>query len=74
MLKPAKRYRSKNFWSSGASLSKKVWLKLPSILTPQGAQDIAAVCIGKPQEGHDVESIILFLIPINISIFSSYVK
>jgi hypothetical protein len=73
MLKPAKRYRSKNFWSSGVSLSKEVWLKLPSILTPQVVQDIAAVCIGKPQEGHDVESI-LFLIPINISIPSAFIN
>jgi hypothetical protein len=66
VLNPA-RYCSRNFWSSGVSLLKNVSLKLPSILTPQTVQDMAAICIGSPQHGQDVESILLFII-INISI------
>ena len=46
---------------------------MPSILTPQAAQAIAAVCIGRPQEGQDVESS-FFAIITNISTFSSKVK
>jgi len=42
-------------------------------LTPQAAQAIAAVCIGRPQEGQDVESS-FFAIFTNISTFSSKVK
>jgi len=49
------------------SLLKNVSLKLPSILTPQTVQDMAAICIGSPQHGQEVESILLF-ITINISI------
>ena len=73
ILNPAKRYCSKNLWSSGLSLLKNVSPKLPSILTSQLAQAIAAVCIGSPQEGHDVESSFL-AISTNISLYGSEVK
>ena len=73
MLKPAKRYCSRKAWSSGGSLLKKVSLKLPSILTPQAAQDIAVVCIDNPQEGHDDDSNFLAIIT-NISISNGKVK
>ena len=73
MLNPAKRYCSRKSWSSGASFPKKVSLKLPSILTPQAAQDIAAVCIGRLHEGQDVDSSFLDII-INISTYSRKVK
>jgi len=46
---------------------------LPSILTPQAVHDIAIVCMGRPQEGQDVESS-FFAIIINISIIWEYVK
>jgi hypothetical protein len=73
MLNPAKRYCSKNCWSSGASLPKNVSLKLPSILTPHAVHDIAAVCIANPQEGQEVESILL-LIFTNISYLAKKVN
>jgi hypothetical protein len=42
-------------------------------LTPQAAQDIAVVCIGKPQEGHDDDSNFLAIIS-NISTQNRKVK
>src|SRR4030042_2864811 len=73
ILNPARRYCSRKFWSSGDSLPKKVSLKLPSILSPQTAQDIAVVCIERPQEGHDDDNNFLAII-INISPYSDKVK
>ena len=46
---------------------------MPSILTPQAVHDIAIVCMGRPQEGQDVESS-FFVIVINISIIWVYIK
>jgi len=68
MLNPAKRYCSKNLWFSRESRSNKVVLKSPSIFTPHVVHVIAAVCIDRPQQGHDVESN-FFAIIINISIY-----